>query len=325
MKNLKNVLLILFFLTTTISQVSSSREIIPKVYSADSLIVEEYPMNKEEFEAVFPVIRKNRDKWRKSPAEAVVVEKINKKIVPLGYKLSQIKGYIAFDFYKGGILIETGLSDIQNFSINKSHTHFVFFARKRTKNGVWGLFFRDNRVEAMKEFSKPYMNYFFYKFFPFYIDDNLISCQVNDKGHAEWEGCIKNSSQVLFQFSFLYGAGGMPIKFYQIGENWVLKIDQSFGWKFKSRIIVNGEDLCKRFNYSGMWCYHSIKGKTFFIFSYHRDSKFRISYNGKEIPSLWYDYIGSNGTLDIQVYETMVDFDARRGKQRYYVEAGVYE
>ena len=121
----------------------------------------------------------------------------------------------------------------------------------------------------------------------------------------------------------------MPIKFYQAGGKWVLQIDQSHflkeGITYKCRVILNGQDLCQKFNHANMWCYHLIGGKPFFIFTRHQDSKFRMSYNGKKIPLCWYDYIGSNGTMDIQVYDTMVCFDALRGNQRYYVEAGVFE
>jgi len=321
-------ILIFFLAVLSCFQVSSSREIVLKVYSADSLIVEEYPMNKEDFDEMFPLIRKNRNKWRKKPLLDIKfgnIEEINKSLDQLGYKLLKKKNSSAYDFYKGEDLIEEEISNIFGFCMDSTKHHFIFFAEKKQKRCYGHDLVCIDGIIKKKLTSNSQL------WGPFLIKNKFVWCEVVNKvnkGIDLWEGDIKNSSQILYTFSFQYAAGGMPVKFYQIGENWVLKIDQSHlcpELEFKSRIIVNGEDLCKRFNYSGMWCYHLIKGNPFFIFSYHRDAKFRISYNGREIPCLWYDYIGSNGTLDIQVYETMVVFDARRGKQRYYVEAGVYE
>jgi hypothetical protein len=62
-----------------------------------------------------------------------------------------------------------------------------------------------------------------------------------------------------------------------------------------------------------------------FFFTHKGDKKFRISYNGKEIPHLWYDFVGDNGEWIVFGNDVMVWFGAMRDNQLYYVEAGIYE
>jgi hypothetical protein len=135
---------------------------------------------------------------------------------------------------------------------------------------------------------------------------------------AHREGRVRNAKKVLFEFSFEYGAGGMPVHFESLDGNWLLQIDDG-------RVILNGKDLCKKYGYSRMWRYRSLKGKPFFFFTHKGDEKIRLSYNGKELPHLWYDFVGDNGGWKVFGNEVMVWFGAVRGDQWYYVEAGMYE
>lgn len=294
------------------------------VYISDSFIIEEYPTKREGLYATSDFSKK-REKWRGLPYKDGLVDSINKKISPLSYKLVQRKESPVYDFFKQQKLIEGGLYDITNFSIDKQNLNFVFFAKQRSEKTVFGVSVKNDHIQKMKEYSELYMSYFFHGFYPFFINNDLTWCEVTFKGDtvrmvnlAYWEGFVKSSKETLYKFSFEYGAGGMPVHFREIGGRWLLEIDDG-------RVILNGEDLCKKYNYSGMWLYRSLKGKPFFFFTHKGDKKFRISYNGKEIPSLWYDFVGDNGRWAVFGNDVMVWFAAMRDNQLYYIEAGIYE
>ena len=160
---------------------------------------------------------------------------------------------------------------------------------------------------------------------PVYMNNELVWCEVAFAGATlqmvnltHWKGLIRNSKKVLYEFSFEYGAGGMPVRFGAGEGYWLLQIEDG-------RVILNGEDLCKKHNYGGMWEYRFIKGKPFFFFSQKGDQKIKLAYNGKEIPNVWYDFIGDNGGWTVFGNEVMMWFGAMRGNQWYYVEAGVYK
>jgi len=160
---------------------------------------------------------------------------------------------------------------------------------------------------------------------PAYMNNELVWCEVTFDGDtarmvnlAHWKGLIRNSKKVLYEFSFEYGAGGMPVRFGAGEGYWLLQIEDG-------RVILNGEDLCKKNNHAGMWGYRFFKGKPFFFFSNKRDQKIKLSYDGKEIPNLWYNFVGDNGGWTTFGNEVMVWFGAMRGNQWYYVEAGMYE
>jgi hypothetical protein len=160
---------------------------------------------------------------------------------------------------------------------------------------------------------------------PAYMNNELIWCEVTfagDTAHmvnlAHWKGLVRNSKKVLYEFSFEYGAGGMPVRFGAGEGYWLLQMEDG-------RVILNGEDLRKKYGYAGMWGYRFFKGKPFYFFSHKGDQKIKISYDGKEIPNLWYNFVGDNGGWTAFGNEVMVWFGAVRGNQWYYVEAGVYE
>ncbi len=299
-------------------------QINKNVYISDSFIIEEYPTKREDLYATLDYSKK-REKWRGLPYKDGLVDSINKKIIPLSYKLVQREESPVYDFLKKQKLIEAGLYDITNFSIDKQNPNFVFFAKQRSEKTVFGVYVKNDHIQKMKEYSELYMSYFFHGFYPFFVNTDLTWCEVIEKGDtirgvnlAHWEGFVKNSKEILYKFSFEYGAGGMPVHFREIGGSWILEIDDG-------RVILNGENLCKKYNYSGMWQYRSLKGKPFFFFTHKGDKKFRISYDGKEIPRLWYDFVGDNGGWTVFGNDVMVWFGAMRDKQLYYVEAGIYE
>jgi hypothetical protein len=294
------------------------------VYISDSFIIEEYPTKREDLYGTSDYSKK-REKWRRLPYKDGLVDDINKKIGPLNYKLVQRKEFYIYDFFKQEKLIEGGLYDITNFSIDKQNLNFIFFAKQRSEKTVFGVYVKNDHIQKMKENSELYMSYFFDGFYPFFINNDLTWCELIYKGDimrgvnlSHWEGIVKTSKEILYKFSFEYGAGGMPVHFREIGSRWLLEIDDG-------RVILNGENLCKKYNYSGMWKYRLLKGKPFFFFTHKGDKRFRISYNGKEIPSLWYDFIGDNGAWTILGNDVMVWFGAMRDNQLYYVEAGIYE
>jgi hypothetical protein len=152
-----------------------------------------------------------------------------------------------------------------------------------------------------------------------------VWCEVIYKGDimrgvnlAHWAGHVRNSKKVLYEFSFEYGAGSMPAHFEVLDGHGLLQIDDG-------RVILDGEDLCKKYGYSRMWGYRFLKGKPFFFFTQKGDGKIRLSYKGKELPHLWYNFVGDNGGWKVFGNEVMVWFGAVRGDQWYYVEAGMYE
>jgi hypothetical protein len=110
----------------------------------------------------------------------------------------------------------------------------------------------------------------------------------------------------------------MPVRFEALDGYWLLQLQDG-------RVILNGEDLCKKYDYTGMWGYRFLKGKPFFFFKHKGNQKVRLSYNGKQLPHLWYDFVGDNGGWTVFGNEVMVWFGAVRGDQWYYVEAGMYE
>ena len=154
---------------------------------------------------------------------------------------------------------------------------------------------------------------------PYFLDGELVWCDVKTEGYARWDGVIRSKKKILYTFTFEYGAGSMPVYFQTQDNSWLLQIRND------GRVILDGEDLREKYGYAGMWKYRLLQGKAFFFFTHQGDKRFRISYNEKEIPGLWYDYIGDNGGWTVSGNEVMVWFAAMRGDQWYYVEAGIYE
>lgn len=121
---------------------------------------------------------------------------------------------------------------------------------------------------------------------PANMNNEPVWCDVNFAGDiakginlSHWKGSVRNSKKVLYEFSFVYGAGGVPVRFGAGDGYWLLQTKDG-------RVILSGEDLRKKYDYAGMWEYRFLKGKPFFFFSQKGDKKIRLSYDGKEIPNL---------------------------------------
>jgi hypothetical protein len=318
----------IFFITLIAAMLPLSYSITllqvkPALYKRDTFIVEEYPIEKKYLNSLPKEILEKRKQWRERLAitEEDMIGSIHTKIKPLGYQFMQIWGMMAWNFMKGDEVLAKELYDIQGFSMDKQQKNFVFLAKQRSEKGEVFVFAQNNKIQKITKDDKMYNWFYWYKFYPFYIENDLICCEVTDKGHAFWEGAIRNQNELLYNFSFTYGAGGMPVHFSKIDESWLLEI---FEHEHKGRIIIDGEDVRQKYSCSGMWGYCSIKNKAFFFFTNKEDNKYRMSYNGKEVPDVWYDFVGYNGAWGVMRNDTMIWFYAMRGEQFYYVEAGIY-
>ena len=305
---------------------NTDAQMSPRTYASDTLLVEEYPIKRSDlFDSTFAYM-KMRKKWRISASNPEI---LNKKFSPLGYRFVQASpGYNhafpgLFDFYQGDTLLIGGIGNIRGVSLDQHNKHFVFFASQS------GLRFPDGEIVCIdgkiQRCPTKGKSEGWGQLGPAYVKNELIWCEVTKVGDtvrevdlAHWEGRIRNAKKVLFDFSFEYGAGSIPIRFEGIDRYWLLQIEDG-------RVILNGEDLCKKYGYTGMWGYRFIKGKPFFFFTHKGDRKVRLSYNGKELLNLCYDFVGDNGGWTVYGNEVMVWFGATRGDQWYYVEAGIYE
>jgi hypothetical protein len=251
---------------------SADAQISPKIYASDTFIVEEYPMTRKDLYDNTLVHMKKREKWR-TPAPDL--ETLNKRFSPLGYRFVQVSpgndrdfaNPRLFDFYQGDQLLIGGISNIRGVSLDQDGKHFVFIATK------WGKQFAEDAIVCIdgkiqrcptKEKSDGWKQLGG----PAYVKNKLVWCEVTYAGDmtrevnlSHWEGRVRNAMKVLFEFSFEYGAGSMPVHFREIGGTWLLEVDDG-------RVILNGVDLCKKYNYSGMWLYRSLKGKPIFFFTY---------------------------------------------------------
>jgi hypothetical protein len=282
-------------------------------YTSDSLILEEYPVTRDELYNADSEHFKKRAKWR-TPASDL--ETLNRKFSPLGYTFVQSCPECSFDFYHDKHLVVGGIDNIRGVSLDHEGGHFVFYASQMGKR------FPDSELVCMdgeiQRCTKDKMEGWG-QLGPYYMHGELVWCDISDKGHAQWEGVIRNEKKILYTFTFQFGAGAMPVNFQAINGSWLVQIEND------GSVILDGENLCKKYGYAGMWEYRLLKGKPFFFFSHQGEKKFRISYNGKELPDLWYDFIGDNGGWTVYGNEVMVWFAAMRGDQWYYVEAGTYE
>ena len=283
------------------------------VYTSDSLIVEEYPVTRDELYNADSEHFKKRAQWR---TPSFSLERLNNIFSPLGYTFAQACPDCSLDFYHGKKLLIGGIDTIRGVSLDYEGGHFVFYASQL------GRRFPESELVCMDGIitrcSQDTM-YGWGNLGPCYVNGEPVWCEVTDKGYAQWKGVVRNEKEILYTFDFQFGAGAMPVYFQAIDDSWLLQI------KNDGRVILDGEDLCAKFGYAGMWEYRLLKGKPFFFFSHREDKKFRISYNGKEIPDLWYDLIGDNGGWTVSGNEVMVWFAATRGDQWYYVETGMYE
>jgi hypothetical protein len=265
-----------------------------------------------------------REQWRERPVitEEDLIGTIHTKIKPLGYQFRKIPGFQAWDFYRGEEKLAEELFDIEGFSIDKQKRNFVFLSKQREKDGEVLVFIKNDKVKKIKKGDILYDWYNYYRFYPFYIDNDLVWCEVETEGYAKWDGIIRNQNKILYSFTFVYGAGGMPVHFRKTENKWFLEIDNN---KEEGRIILNGEELQMKYNYSGMWQYYLLKDKPFFFFTRKGDKKYRMSYNEKEVPGVWYDFVGYNGAWGVKGNDIMIWFFAEREGQWYYVEAGIYK
>jgi hypothetical protein len=298
---------------------NADAQISPKIYAGDTFIVEEYPTSRENIGDPASPYMKKRAKWR---TPSFNLPEINRKLSSSGYHFVQACPNCSVDFYKGKILIMGGMDDLRGFSIDSKGQHFTFFASKL------GDPFPASELVCIngeiQRCTKEKM-YGWGQLGPCYVNNDLLWCEVTHKPNtvrmvnlAHGEGRVRNAKKVLFEFSFEYGAGSMPVHFGPLDGNWLLQIDDG-------RVILNGEDLCKKYGYSRMWRYRFLKGKPFFFFTQKGDKEIRLSYSGKEVPDLWYDFVGYDGEWGDAGNGVMVWFGAMRGDQWYYVEAGMYE
>jgi hypothetical protein len=311
MKNVRLYCSALFILLVVcgIGQTGSTQT----VYSSDSLVVEEYPVTRDGLYNADAAHFNKRAHWR---TPAFGLETLNTMFSPLGYTFTQACPECSFDFYHGQKLLIGGIDNIRGVSIDNKRSHFVFYASQSGKR------FPEAELVCMDGIitrcSRDTM-YGWGTLGPLYVNGELVWCDVKTEGHALWEGVVRNKKEVIYTFDFQFGAGAMPVYFQAIDGRWLLHIRND------GRVILDGEDLRTRYGYDGMWGYRLITGKPFFFFTHKGDKRFRISYEGKEIPDLWYDFIGDNGGWTVSGNEVMVWFAAMRGAHCYYVEAGVYE
>jgi hypothetical protein len=299
---------------------SADAQIRPTVYVTDTLIVEEYPITRMDLYNDTLVHMKKREKWR-TPSFNLI--EINRKFSSLGYHFVQDCPGCPLDFYQGNKLLVKGVVDIRGFSLDEKREHFVFFATELGKRFPEdAIVCIDGKIQPCPAAEKWDR---WGELGPGYVKNELVWCEVTYAGDtirevnlAHWEGRVRNAKKVLFEFSFEYGAGSIPVRFEALDRYWLLQIEDG-------RVILNGEDLCKKYGHSRMWGYRFLKGKPFFFFTHKGDKKIRLSYDGKEIPHLWYDFVGDNGGWTVSGNEVMVWFGAVREDQWYYVEAGIYE
>jgi hypothetical protein len=298
---------------------SADAQIRPKTYASDTFIVEEYPIARKDLYDNTLIHMKKREKWRIPSFNPL---QINRKLSSLGYHFVQACPDCSVDFYRGKILIMGGMVNLRGFSMDSKGQHFTFFASKLgDRFPASELFCINGEIQRC---TKEKM-YGWGQLGPCYANNDLVWCEVSHKPDtvrmvnlAHWEGRVRNAKKVLFEFSFEYAAGGMPVRFEALDGYWLLQLQDG-------RVILNGEDLRKKYDYTGMWGYRFLKGKPFFFFTHKGDQKVRLSYNGKELPHLWYDFVGDNGGWKVFGNEVMVWFGAVRGDQWYNVEAGMYE
>ena len=283
------------------------------VYASGSLILEEYPVTRDNLYDATSEHFKKRAKWR---TPAFDLKTLNKQFSPLGYTFVQACPECSFDFYQGTKLLVGGIDNIRGISLDHEGGHFVFYASQLGKQFPESeLICMDGEIQRC---TKDKMDGWG-QLGPYYVKGEWVWCEVIDKGHARWEGIIRNEKKILYTFDFQFGAGAMPVYFHATDDRWLLQIRDD------GRVILDGEDLCTKYNYAGMWEYRLLKGNPFFFFTHRGDKKFRISYKGKEIPDLWYDFIGDDGGWTVSGNEVMVWFAVMRGDQWYYVEAGIYK
>jgi hypothetical protein len=304
----------------------SDAQIRPKVCTSDTLIVEEYPIERKNlFDDTFAYM-KTREKWRISVSDPEI---LNKKFSSLGYRFVQVSpGYNrAFpglcNFYHGDKLLIGGIGNIRGVSFDQQGKHFVFFASQSGKRFPESeIVCNDGKIQRCPSTEKSDG---WGQLGPAYMRNELVWCEVTYAGDAmrgvnlaHWKGRVRNAKKVLFDFSFEYAAGSMPVHFEAADGYWLLLSEDG-------RVIVSGEDLCKKYGYTGMWSYRFLNGKPFFFFRHKGDQKVRLSYNGKELLNPSYDYVGDNGGWTVYGNDVMVWFGATKGDQWYYVEAGTYE
>jgi hypothetical protein len=298
---------------------SADAQVRPTIYVLGNFIVEEYPINRIDLYDQTLAFMKKREKWRTPSFD---LPEINKKLSFLGYYFVQACPDCAVDFYRGKKLIIGGMVNLHGFSMDSTKQHFTFFASKL------GDTYPESELLCIngeiKRCTKAQIDGWG-QLGPGYVNNDLVWCDVSNKGNiqqeinlAHWAGLVRNSKKVLYEFCFEYGAGSMPVHFEPLDGNWLLQIDDG-------RVIINGEDLGKKYGYHQMWLYRYLKGKPFFFFRNEGEEKIKLSFNGKELPHLWYDFVGDNGGWKIFGNEVMVWFGAMRGDQWYYVEAGIYE
>jgi hypothetical protein len=329
--------LILFLAITACFRVTSHiglGQIIPETYTINGFVVEEYPIDRPNYEP--PDAKKKRARWRNSPtqSETEQLEQINKKLNKLGYRLIKQDSMALYDFYKNTDLLADSIYRILHFSMNKNQQNFVFWAEKSEEKGgitvLWcedGIIIEERNQREMKQGDKLYA-YYWWRLYPIFCGDELVWCELifkpsDERQFAHWQGYIKNSKKILYRFKFLHGAGGLPVYFKSFHGGWLLGITD---YNTPGRVIYNGEELWKKYNCEGIWEYTLLKGKPFFFFTKPGDKKIHMMYDGKEVPFVWYDYIGNNGFLGgTEANDTMIWFFALRENQSFYVEAGIYE
>lgn len=143
---------------------------------------------------------------------------------------------------------------------------------------------------------------------------------------------IPGSPHLVYTFTERMRAGAGPfIKLQAYGKSWVLITE--------GKVIINGKDLGKKKNYHTIEEFVLLKGKPLYFFSCPEDmskkspwpkiEKIRLCYDGREL-STWYNWAGIGRLAEGRangfhlINENMICFYARRGKQWFYVEAGVY-
>jgi len=299
------------------------------VRGSPKLVVEEYRLFPCSVDArvppVLPIrlpdsIGRKRERWRYDPPLSSDVDKINKVIGPLGYRLRRIERPTrctpSYDFLKGDSVVVPLLCDIDGFMIDLRTDKFLFTATEDLQTGPpfgrdWLIL--DGKPQPWEPSDHEYVA-------PLLLDGHLVTYDPEQAGNGFLRVVIKRDSQVVYVGRTRWNVCSNSIgNFGSDGHEWVLQ--------YADTVVVNGSSLNRQLHCNAVFGYHVIHGAPFYLFA--GDGTVRMRFGASVLPYT-YDDVQRGGECGESYFspmgnDNMVWFYARRNGWWYYVEAGVYD
>jgi hypothetical protein len=252
-----------------------------------------------------------RRAWREPSAEERIAH-VNMALAPFNYRLvsaGQQMGLPVYDLHRGDQLVQAGLGNIWQVSVNDAGDDFALLADK-TKGPGPTLLIRRESVENWDRSVHGFLP-------PVFAGQELVTVQQHG-ALLNWF-TVKRGQRIVHLAPYRQIVANPFKGLVSWQGRWVLEID--------GRVLVDGKSLNRQLGYDEVFNWRLLDGQPFYFF--RKGKKTSVSYTGATLPYRYEQVIHyaccEPAAFNVRNSAQMLSFYALREGIWYYVEAGRYE